>query len=256
MEMRGSCSVIHGDAAEILPLIASGSARLVLTSPPYNIGKAYERRAPLGDYVARQADVIAEAARILVPGGSLCWQVGNYVEDGEVVPLDSLLIPVIRSLGLKIRNRIVWSFGHGQHCRHRLSGRHETVVWATKGDGYLFNLDPIRIPQENPRKRHYRGARKGELSGHPLGKNPGDVWHIGNVKFNHPEKTAHPCQFPEALAERLVCALTEEGDLVIDPFAGSGTTGVVCQRLGRRSTLIEIIGGYADIARERVGGRA
>jgi adenine-specific DNA-methyltransferase len=252
MDASDGSSVVHGDAAEVLPLIDAASVRLVLTSPPYNIGKIYERRTPLDDYVGEQAKVIAEAVRILVPGGSLCWQVGNYVEDGEVIPLDSLLIPVMRSLGLKIRNRVVWSFGHGQHCRHRLSGRYETVAWATKGDGYVFNLDPIRVPQDNPRKRHYRGPRKGQLSGHPLGKNPGDVWHIGNVKYNHPEKTKHPCQFPEALAERLVSALTHEGDLVIDPFAGSGTTGVVCRRLGRRSTLIEIDEGYAAISRARI----
>jgi adenine-specific DNA-methyltransferase len=249
---RASCEVIQGDAHETLRSMASGTTRLVLTSPPYNIGKAYEERTALDSYIAGQRLVIEEAARTLVDGGSLCWQVGNYVEDGEVIPLDSLLIPVIRSMGLKIRNRIIWTFGHGQHCRHRLSGRHETIIWATKGDGYVFDLDALRIPQLNPKKRYYRGPKKGELSGHPLGKNPGDVWEIGHIKFNHPEKTDHPCQFPELLVERLVSALTLEGDLVIDPFGGSGTTGVVCARLGRPSVLVEIDGAYARIARDRI----
>jgi DNA modification methylase len=252
MTQPGSSAVVTGDALATMKTLGSGTARLVLTSPPYNIGKAYERRVPLEDYLEGQRAVIREAARIVVEGGSVCWQVGNFVEDGEVIPLDSMMIPLMREAGLKIRNRIVWSFGHGQHCRRRMSGRHETIVWATRGDGYHFDLDPIRVPQTYPRKRAYKGARKGMLSGHPLGKNPGDVWQIPNIKFNHPEKTAHPCQFPEALAERLVSALTMEGDLVIDPYAGSGTTGAVCSRLARRSLLIEIDPAYAEIARARI----
>jgi adenine-specific DNA-methyltransferase len=129
----------------------------------------------------------------------------------------------------------------------------ETVVWATKGDDYVFHLDPIRVPQKYPAKKHYKGPKKGQLSGHPLGKNPGDVWDILNVKNRHPEKPAHPCQYPEALIERLVAALTDEGDLVVDPYAGSGTTGAVAQRLDRRALLIERDSGYAAIARNRVG---
>ncbi|WP_199864372.1 site-specific DNA-methyltransferase, partial [Rhizobium sp. EC-SD404] len=97
------------------------------------------------------------------------------------------------------------------------------------------------------------GPKKGQLSGHPLGKNPGDVWDIPNVKHNHREKTSHPCQFPEALIERLVAALTNEGDRIVDPYAGSGTTGAVAQRLDRRAFLIERDSSYAAIARNRVG---
>jgi len=252
--MGPTCTVIVGDALATLRTMPSRTARLFLTSPPYNIGKEYERRIPLAAYVDEQRAVIEEASRILVDGGSLCWQVGNYVADGEVIPLDSLIIPALRAAGLKIRNRIVWTFGHGQHCRRRLSGRHETVIWATRGDGFQFNLDAIRVPQTYPMKRAYKGSRRGMLSGNPLGKNPGDVWEISNVKFNHPEKTAHPCQFPELLAQRLISSLTSEGDLVIDPYAGSGTTGVVAARLRRASILIEINETYARIARERIPG--
>lgn len=247
------CTLYNGDCAEILPTLPDASVNLIVTSPPYNIGKAYERRARLDDYVAFQRSVIIECHRVLRANGSICWQVGNYVDDGEIVPIDSLVIPIFRELGMKIRSRIIWTFGHGMHCTRRLSGRHETVVWATMSDDYLFDLDAIRIPQKYPQKRHYKGPKKGELSGNPLGKNPGDVWEISNVKNRHPEKTAHPCQFPEELVQRLVLSLTAPGEIVLDPFAGSGTVGKVCSRLDRASILIERDEAYCDLIRERLG---
>lgn len=250
---RPPVEVVVGDCLDELRKLPSGSAQLVVTSPPYNVGKAYDDRLTIEEWTSNQAAVISEATRVVSDKGSLCWQVGNFVGGGEVIPLDSIIIPLMRDIGLKMRNRIVWSFGHGLHCKHRLSGRHETIIWATKGDDYVFNLDPIRVPQKYPEKKHYKGPRKGQISGHPLGKNPGDVWDIPNVKHNHPEKTDHPCQFPEALIERLVAALTNESDLVIDPYAGSGTTGAVAQRLDRKALLIERDPGYAVIARKRLG---
>jgi adenine-specific DNA-methyltransferase len=249
---RPPVEIVVGDCLDELRKLPSGSAQLVVTSPPYNIGKSYDDRLTIEEWTSNQAEVIAEAARVAWDNGSLCWQIGNFVGGGEVIPLDSIIIPLMRDIGLKMRNRIVWSFGHGLHCKHRLSGRHETIIWATKGDDYVFNLDPIRVPQKYPEKKHYKGPRKGQISGHPLGKNPGDVWDIPNVKHNHPEKTDHPCQFPEALIERLVAALTNESDLVIDPYAVSGTTGAVAQRLDRKALLIERDPGYAIIATKRL----
>jgi adenine-specific DNA-methyltransferase len=251
----GKAEFWRGDALDILDKVAPGSIDCVITSPPYNIGKAYERRVPLSEYTFWQETALEKLVSVLGDNGSLCWQVGSYVSGGEVVPIDSLAIPILRRLGMKIRNRIVWTFDHGLHCRHRLSGRHETIIWATKGDHYLFDLDAIRVPQKHPNKRHFKGPRKGELSGNPLGKNPGDTWHIGHVKHRHPEKTAHPCQFPEKLVERLVSSLTRVGDVVLDPFAGSGTTGVVCNRLSRRSILIERDPGFVEIGTRRLRDR-
>lgn len=245
--------LFHADCAAILPLVETESVDLVLTSPPYNIGKSYERKARLDDYVEFQRRIISDCYRILAPNGSICWQVGNYVNSGEIVPIDSIVIPIFRELGMKIRGRIVWTFGHGMHCTRRLSGRHETIVWATKSDDYRFDLDSIRIPQKYPGKRHYKGPNKGELSGNPLGKNPGDVWEISNVKNRHPEKTEHPCQFPSELVRRLVLPLTAPGDMVLDPFAGSGTVGAVCNDLGRRSVLVERNAEYCEIIRHRLG---
>lgn len=252
----GACELHHGDAADILPNLPAGSVDLIVTSPPYNIGKSYETRTPLTHYVAFIEQIIGECHRLLGPHGAMSWQVGNYVHKGEVIPIDSLIIPIFRSLGMKVRNRVVWSFGHGLHCSKRLSGRHETIVWATKSDDYTFDLDAIRVPQKYPGKRYYKGPRKGELSGNPKGKNPGDVWDISNVKHNHPEKLDHPCQFPEELIDRLVLSLTATDDVVLDPFAGSGTVGAVCNRLGRKSILVEREEKYVRMATRRLAGHA
>ncbi len=189
--------------------------KLVVTSPPYNIGKAYERRAPLQQYIQQQTAVIAECVRLLHPRGSLCWQVGNHVYKGEIIPLDIPLYHVFKDHGLKLRNRIIWHFEHGLHCSKRLSGRYETIMWFTKGDDYTFYLDPIRVPSKYPSKRYFKGPRRGLLSCNPKGKNPGDVWIIPNVKNNHVEKTPHPCQFPVELIERFVLALTDCGDSIL-----------------------------------------
>lgn len=226
-------SVVCADNRTYLKSLRNDSAALVVTSPPYNIGKAYERRESLPSYVQQQRAVIEQAVRILHPQGSICWQIGNYVEKGEVAPLDIILYPIFRELGLKLRNRIIWHFDHGLHCTKRLSGRYETILWFTKTDDYVFNLDPIRIPQKYPSKKHYKGPNAGRVSSHPLGKNPGDVWVIPNVKHNHVEKTEHPCQFPVELIERLVLALTNPGDLVVDPYAGVGSSVLAAEKNGR-----------------------
>ena len=225
---------------------------LVVTSPPYDIGKPYERIRPLKDYVAWQAEIIKKIVVRMKDNGSICWQVGNYVNDGCVRPLDIELAPIFYGLGLKLRNRIIWTFGHGMHAKRRFSGRHETILWFTKGDNYTFNLDAVRVPSKYPGKRHFKGAHKGELSGNPLGKNPEDVWNVPNVVGNHIEKTAHPCQFPVGLVQRLVLALTNEGEIVFDPFAGSASTAVAALSCNRNFVGTEIDRGYCKIARRRI----
>ena len=229
------------------------SMQLIVTSPPYNIGKSYERRDTLDRYLADQAQVIAESVRLMSPTGSLCWQVGNHVtQRGEIVPLDLALYPLFKSHGLKLRNRIVWHFEHGLHCTRRLSGRHETVLWFTKSDDYVFDVDAIRVPSKYPNKRAFKGPKKGQLSGNPLGKNPGDVWIIPNVKSNHVEKTVHPCQFPVELVERLVLSLTDRGDRVLDPYMGVGSAVVAAIKHERIGYGCDVVQEYVDIAWERV----
>ncbi len=241
-----------GDCINLLKQIPDEAVNLVITSPPYNLGKEYEKRIPLRDYLKWQKKVIAECVRILAKKGSICWQVGNYIQRGEVFPLDMLLYPEFKKHGLILKNRIIWHFNAGLPCWKRFSGRHESILWFTKSYDYVFNLDPVRIPQKYPLKRYSKGTKKGQLSGNPLGKNPGDTWHIKNVQNVHPEKTEHPCQFPVALVERLILALTNPGDLVVDPFIGSGSTAVAAIINSRRCAGADKIPKYIDIAKYRI----
>ena len=176
------------DNLSFLERIPDGCIKLIVTSPPYNLGKDYEQKTSLESYIRMQIPVIRECVRVLHPKGSICWQVGNYVEHGEIVPLDVVLFSAFQKEGLKLRNRIIWHFGHGLHSSRRLSGRYETINWWTKSDEYTWNLDAVRVPAKYPNKRHFKGPNVGKLSGNPRGKNPSDVWEFPNVKNNHPEK--------------------------------------------------------------------
>ncbi len=241
-----------GDCRKLLASMPDESVSLVVTSPPYNLGKEYEDRLDLADYLRQQRTILSECVRVMRANGSLCWQVGNYVNNGAIIPLDALIFPICSDLGLKLRNRIVWHFEHGLHCSRRLSGRYEVVLWFTKSDRYTFNLDPIRVPQKYPGKKYFKGPKAGQYSCNPLGKSPGDVWTIPNVKSNHVEKTDHPCQFPVELVERLVLALTNTGDSVFDPFLGTGTSIIAAIRHGRRGIGAEVLPAYQKIAKERI----
>jgi adenine-specific DNA-methyltransferase len=175
------------------------------------------------------------------------------VHKGVVTPLDALVYAIFsKQEDLLLRNRIVWTFAHGVHASRRFSGRHETILWFTKGNDYTFNLDAVRVPQKYPGKRHYKGPKKGELSGNPRGKNPSDVWEIPNVKANHIEKTDHPCQFPVALVQRLIRALVPTKGTVADPFLGSGTTALAAALEKKKFAGSEIQKTYVSIAKARI----
>lgn len=225
---------------------------LVVTSPPYDIGKEYEKRMPLSEYVEWQRRIINKIYPRLKDTGSICWEVGNYINNGEIAPLDIELAPVFKDLGMKLRNRIVWHFGHGLHSKKRFSGRYEVIMWYTKSDDYFFDLDAVRIPSKYPGKRFFKGPNKGELSGNPLGKNPEDVWEIPNVKSNHVEKTIHPCQFPVGLIERLVLSMSPIEGLVFDPFAGVSSSGVAALMNSRHFWGCEIVKEYIDVGKQRL----
>lgn len=253
-----------GDVNALLKQIPDNTVKLIVTSPPYNLGKDYENRESIDHYMEVQSQVISQLYRILRMDGSICWQVGNFVENGEVYPLDILYYSRFKDLGLHLRNRIIWRFGHGLHASKRFSGRYETILWFTKSDKYSFNLDRVRIPAKYPGKRHFKGPNKGKPSGNPLGKNPSDIWEIvakdwedefwdiPNVKSNHPEKTCHPCQFPIELVERCVLALTDEDDWVFDPYAGVGSALIAAVMHNRRAIGSEKEDEYVNIARARL----
>ncbi len=257
--------VLHlGDAYEFLQTIPSDTATLIITSPPYNIGKEYEKRVRIDSYLTQQEPVIEELIRVLRDDGSICWQVGNFVENSEVFPLDIYYYCMFKKKGLRLRNRIIWYFGHGLHASKRFSGRYETVLWFTKGDKYVFNLDPVRVPSKYPGKRHFKGPNIGQPSGNPLGKNPSDIWefvaqewdkelwNIPNVKANHPEKTIHPCQYPIELVERCVLAFTNEGDWVLDPYSGVGSTLIAGLKHNRNVIGCDKETAYVEIAKKRI----
>lgn len=259
-----TAEVILGDTLKQLKKFEKEKFELVITSPPYNIGKEYETKTSIEKYLQLQEKIIIELIRVTKSQGSICWQVGNYVEKGEVFPLDIYYYQIFKKLGLKLRNRIVWHFGHGLHARNRFSGRYETILWFTKSDDYTFNLDDVRIPSKYPGKRHFKGNKKGQISGNPKGKNPSDIWeiivkdwesgmwNIPNVKSNHPEKTLHPAQFPVELVERCILALTNEADWILDPFAGVGSTMIAALKNNRNSIGIEKESDYVNTAINRI----
>ncbi len=256
------------DALEFSRSLPSNSIKLIITSPPYNIGKEYETKRSIDEYIENMQLMLSEFTRILSPNGSLCWQTGNFVDHGEIYPLDIYFYPYFKELGLHLRNRIIWHFGHGLHCSKRFSGRYETILWFTKSDEYTFNLDDVRIPSKYPGKRHFKGEKRGQVSGNPKGKNPEDVWEmtlerllddwdallweIPNVKNNHIEKLDHPCQFPVELVERCVLALTNENDIVYDPFAGVGSSLVAALKNQRRAYGTELEQNYVTIGLQRI----
>jgi adenine-specific DNA-methyltransferase len=256
--------VNEGDVLAGLKKLPDQAIKLAISSPPYNIGKAYEKQVGLQQYLDWQTEIICELARVISNDGSIVWQVGNFIDDGEVFPLDIYFYPIFKALGLQLRNRIVWHFDHGLHASKRFSGRYEVLLWFTKSQNYTFNLDAVRVPSKYPGKLHYKGDKKGLPSGNPLGKNPSDFWaiiseewqtgiiDIPNVKSNHPEKTAHPCQFPIELIERCVLALTNEQDWVLDPFGGVGSSLIAAIKHHRKGMTIDREPEYIALTHERI----
>ena len=254
----------NGDCLSIIQDIEDDKFDLIITSPPYNIGKSYETKTSIEEYLETQEAIIDGLIRTLSARGNLCWQVGNYVDKGEIFPLDIFYYQIFKKHGLKLRNRIIWHFGHGLHASNRFSGRYETILWFSKTDDYIFNLDNVRVPSKYPGKRHFKGPKRGQPSGNPLGKNPSDIWEIieqdwdkamwdiPNVKSNHPEKTGHPCQFPIELVERCVLALTDKDSWVLDPFAGVGSTVIGAIKNQRNAIGIEREKEYCAVAHQRI----
>lgn len=259
---------IHGDSRNELDILIAKKRKfqLVITSPPYNMDKEYEKTQSLEKYSKEIESVIEKLIILLDDKGSICWQVGNYInpKTREVVPLDIFYHELFKKQGLILRNRIIWHFEHGLHASERFSGRYETIMWYSKSNDYTFNLDPVRIKQKYPGKTYYKGIKKGQFSGNPKGKNPSDiwkflqteweneVWNVPNVKANHKEKTIHPCQYPVELVERCVLALSNENDWILDPYAGVGSTIIASLKNSRNSIGIEKYKKYVDVGKSRI----
>jgi len=240
----------RGDVLQLLREIPDSSVQLVVTSPPYNIEKPYEQKLSVTEYVDWCAEWLGEVARVLNPTGA-AWVNLGYVGvpgRGTAVPIPYLLWP---RLPMHLLQEVVWQQGNGVACRRRLSPRNEKLLWLVKdATRYVFNLDAIRDPNVlYPAQR-----RQGRLRCNPLGKNPGDVWPIPRVTAGRrsAERTDHPAQMPLELAKRVILACSEPGDLVLDPFAGSGTTLVAAASLERVGYGFEIDAHYVDIAGRRL----
>jgi DNA modification methylase len=266
----GEATLTCGDVLKELGKLPQNTFDLIISSPPYNIGKCYEKESPrtISEYTVWQRKVARRLTKVAKQDANLCWQVGTHVRDGEILPLDLVFLPIFSRLGWRLRNRIVWRFNFGHNSDRRFSGRYETMLWFTRGE-YKFNLDPVRIPQLYPGKRHSqkKGEKAGRPSGNPLGKNPSDfwefsaerdfitnpVWDIPNVKSNHPEYLIqHPCQFPIELAERCVLAMSHVGDNVLDPFVGTGSSVLAAVKHRRSAVGIDKEQSFVSMAAARM----
>jgi adenine-specific DNA-methyltransferase len=246
------CELICADVLETLRRRPSSEVDLTVTSPPYNIGKEYEQPLPLADYLEWCQQWMTELHRITKPCGALWLNLG-YVEvneKGRAVPLPYLLWD---KSPFYLHQEIVWHYGAGVASRRGFSPRNEKWLWLLKDrDNHVFNLDAVR----DPNVKYPNQRKNGKLKCNPLGKNPGDVWVIPKVTSGSGrasrERTAHPAQFPLAVITRIIRACSNEGDLVLDPFAGSGSTLVASLQCNRRSIGIELNPGYCAIAERRI----
>ena len=152
--------IIKGNSFELIKELDENSIKLAITSPPYNVGKIYEKKTTLEKYLSSYDKFAEGLYKCVTNDGSVCWEVGNYIKEGEVYPLDVYFYKIFKDVGFKLRNRLIWHFGHGLHASKRFSGRYETILWFTKSDDYTFNLDDVRVPAKYPGKLHYKGDKK------------------------------------------------------------------------------------------------
>jgi adenine-specific DNA-methyltransferase len=245
-------NLICGDVLDTLRTFPDEHADLVITSPPYNIGKEYEALRDLDQYLNWCSEWMREIYRVTKPSGSFWLNLG-YLEvegKGRAVPLPYLLWD---KSPFYLLQEVVWQYGAGVASRRAFSPRNEKWLWFVKNsEDYFFDLDAVRDPDV----KYPNQKKNGKLKCNPLGKNPGDVWAIPKVTSGagraSAERTAHPAQFPLAVVERVIRACSRVGQLVLDPFSGSGSTLVGCVRTERRGLGIEIRPDYCTIAERRL----
>ena len=221
-----------------------------ITSPPYNIGKEYETIQDNDLYINWLQGILNVIYETTNDNGNLLLNLGYFS-----VPSKGRAVPIIYLLWDKLKfylqQEIIWNYGAGVSCKNYLSPRNEKILWYVKDPKtYTFNLDPIRDPDV----KYPNQKKNGKLRCNTLGKNPSDVWQIAKVtsgdKRSSVERTSHPAQFPEDLIDRLVKGFTNSGDLILEPFSGSGTVAVVAQKNKRNFLAFEIDKNYC---KESVG---
>ena len=240
-----------GDCRELLKTVESESVAIVVTSPPYNIGKPYGKykdKIALDEWKQLIEETTKEVYRVLKPNGSFFLNLSPipFGSKKEILPLPYIGYDIMRSAGFKIRNIITWTFNNMQNCTNRLSGRYENIVWGVKDlNDYVFNLDDIRIPYITQNDKRLEGGK---------GRNPTDVWYFNRVN-NMTKKSLglnHPTVYPLEMIERIIKMSSNEGDIILDPFLGSGTTAVAALRLGRKAIGFELDSSYEDEIKKRI----
>jgi site-specific DNA-methyltransferase (adenine-specific) len=226
-----------GDALDLFKEFSDQSVDLIIADPPYNLGKDYGNSKDAKDfdeYLTFSRDWLAESARVLKETGTIYAFMGFQF----ISYLNNILD---RELGLIFNSWICWHYTQGMGKTKGFSPRHDDILMYNKSSQYKFNLDNVRVPQKYYRDRNnMRGA------------NPGDVWSFSHVHYCHPNRQSHPTQKPEGLLERMVLASSDEGELVLDPFCGSGTTLRVCQQLGRNCVGFELNPEYVEMTKARL----
>ena len=228
--------IILGDCLDLFPNVPENSVQTIHTSPPYNIErdyKGYDDNLNQKDYLYFIEKVLYECKRVLVPGGSLLWQTGYTTERDEYIkPLDHLTFHLFQNLGFRLKDRIIWRYWGGVAFKSKFTNKHETILWWIKpshGKKPKFNVFPVREATKfyDPRNNLF-------------GRNPGNVWEVDRVAFGSNHQTSHIAVFPEEISDRIILATTDENDLVLDPFSGSGTVCKGAKARGRNFVGFEI----------------
>jgi adenine-specific DNA-methyltransferase len=227
---------------------------LVHTSPPYNIDKPYQDytdKLHLKEYLQFVSNVADALNKRMRPGASLFWQTG-YTQasdtSDEINPIDMLTFPLFKEHGFYLKDRVIWRYYGGMSFKSKFKNQHETLLWFVRGDPEnsahqpYFDVDAVR-----------EKSREHDPRNNLLGRNPGNVWEVDRVAYGSIEQTSHIAVFPEEVTERIVRACSKPGDVVLDPFLGSGTVAKVARSLGRRYVGIEISRAYYDEALKRIG---
>lgn len=256
-----NCNYIIDDCLDVMRQIKKDTINLGITSPPYNLNKKYGKyddNRHIDEWKELINNFSKEVYRILAPNGSFFLNVSPIPDKKtkEIIPLDAISYNIFKDNGFYLRNSIVWHFNNMQNCTNRLSGRWESILWFVKDiNNYVFNLDDIRVPYITKNDKRLTGK----------GRNPTDTWNfdipesdfwyfnrVNNMTKNKLGLSKHPCIYPTEMIERIIKMSSNKGDIVLDPFLGSGTTLVASQKLGRIGLGIELDDGYKKIIEKRI----
>jgi adenine-specific DNA-methyltransferase len=245
--------IILGDCLDLLPKVPNNSVQTIHTSPPYNIARnynGYDDKLSRKDYLDFIERALCECKRTLVPGGALFWQTGYTTERSEyITPLDHLTFSLFQKLGFRLKDRIIWRYWGGMAFKSKFTNKHETILWWVKPahgtNKAKFNVFPVR-----------EATKFHDSRNNLFGRNPGNVWEVDRVAFGSNDQTSHIAVFPEEISDRIILATTDEDDLVLDPFSGSGTVCKVAKSRGRHFLGFEISPYYHAESIRRISRQA